>query len=84
MRLALSRGKVLGKNSSCLLSVKSHGINEPCFFCTFITRRRSLVQIQPPQPRNSFISAVSLCPATIRIDEFLNACRCLGPAQLAP
>jgi hypothetical protein len=35
---------------------------------------------RPPQPRNSFISAISLYPATIRIDKFLNAFRCLGPA----
>src|SRR5439155_23392596 len=41
------------------------------------------VRIGPPQPRNSFISAISLYPATIRIDKFLNACCCLGPAQLA-
>jgi Fe2+ transport system protein FeoA len=34
-------------------------------------RQRSSVQIRPPQPRNSFISAISLYPATIRIDSLL-------------
>src|SRR5260370_5698955 len=43
--------------------------------------RRSALQIRPPQPRFSFLSATSTNPATIRIVKFLNACRCVGPAQ---
>jgi hypothetical protein len=32
-------------------------------------QRSSAVQIKPPQPRNSFLSAISTNPATIRIDK---------------
>jgi hypothetical protein len=33
-------------------------------------QRSSSVQIKPPQPKNSFLSAISTSPATIRIDNF--------------
>jgi hypothetical protein len=38
---------------------------------------------RPSQPRDSSISAISLYPATIRIDKFLNACRCVTGAARA-
>jgi hypothetical protein len=41
--------------------------------------------LRPPATKKFFfISAISLYPASIRIDKSSNACRCLGPAQLAP
>src|SRR5258708_28335110 len=57
---------------------------ELCFLLTKTYMDAYSVRIGPPQPNNSFISPISLYPATIRIDKCLNACRCLEPAQLAP